>query len=136
MITELERKKAELDKLRSAQTTLADEVKDLERKERERQREPLKALTKKAHDCLCRWNHTDGCGWGYEEGQSGKEDNWDGWAHKRWLDHIEKIVHPDSYSKDKPIPISTIDRLLDWVIQVRKEIPDALWLIRHVLEPK
>lgn len=97
--------------------------------------EPLKALAEKAHDILCRWNHTDGCGWGYEQDSKTGAPHWDGWAHRRWLTHIAAIVNPDRYSREKPIPAETISALLDKVVELKQTHPDAIWLIRHRLEP-
>jgi hypothetical protein len=37
------------------------------------------------HSQFCGFNHTDGCGWYYEY-KDGSKDNWDGHAHRRWLD--------------------------------------------------
>ncbi|MCC7173403.1 MAG: hypothetical protein IT459_23360 [Planctomycetes bacterium] len=59
---------------------------------------PLRAVAKAAHDLLCRWNHTDGCGWGYEEGSDPNSDAcWNGWAHKRWLSAVETIVRSERW---------------------------------------
>ena len=38
------------------------------------------------HDRFCVWNHTDGCGWYYEN------DSWTGYSHKKWLITAQEIV--------------------------------------------
>lgn len=55
-------------------------------------------LARELHDKLCRWNHTDGCGWDYEN-NDGTED-WTGQAHDRYLGKARKLIHQ---CKDKNI---------------------------------
>lgn len=42
------------------------------------------------HEMLCRWNHTDGCGWEYE-GKNGIPD-WHGHAHGKYLGKARMIL--------------------------------------------
>lgn len=50
------------------------------------------------HTLLCRWNHTDGCGWEYEylqkpsgwEGPSAPD--WNGYAHSRYLLKAQTVL--------------------------------------------
>ena len=37
------------------------------------------------HDALCSYNHTDGCGWGYEK------DSWQSDDHARWFRKAEHV---------------------------------------------
>lgn len=90
--------------------------------------EPLKVLVKRAHDCLCRWNHTDGCSWGYEG------DDWNGSAHRRWLTHYDRIINGNAHSA----PVATIDEvetIISMVEQIKPKVRTAIWLIRSKLEP-
>ena len=47
-------------------------------------------LAEALHDMLCRWNHTDGCGWFYETDEKTK---WSGYAHKAYLDKARKLMN-------------------------------------------
>ncbi|AGY46703.1 hypothetical protein BigBertha_195 [Bacillus phage BigBertha] len=49
-----------------------------------------KQLAITLHELMCNWNHTDGCGWGYET--NGGTHNWDGYAHKKWLEHAQQLI--------------------------------------------
>jgi len=98
--------------------------------------EPIKNLVIRAHDILCRWNHTDGCGWGYEvENYGQRKHNWEAFAHRRWLEHYHKLINGDKYSNNKPVSIQTINKLLDFVEEIRKIDDSAVWILRNRLEP-
>ncbi len=47
---------------------------------------PSKQLATLLHKKLCRWNHTDGCAWFYEE------DNWESFSHKEYLNMANKML--------------------------------------------
>lgn len=51
---------------------------------------PDKQLAKELHGMLCRWNHTDGCGWFYEI--KNKEDDWTGHAHGEYLMKAQSLI--------------------------------------------
>ncbi len=42
------------------------------------------------HGMLCRWNHTDGCGWFYEIVKG--VDNWNGSAHEPYLTKARHVI--------------------------------------------
>jgi len=42
------------------------------------------------HNRLCRWNHTDGCGWHYEV-KDGIHD-WNSHDHARWLRNANLVM--------------------------------------------
>ncbi len=48
-------------------------------------------LARELHALLCRWNHTDGCGWFYEF--KDKQDVWTGHAHAEYLGKARKLMH-------------------------------------------
>lgn len=50
----------------------------------------LHPLAERAHGLFCKWNHTDGCSWGYE--QTGEDSAWSGSAHQEWLKKIKTLV--------------------------------------------
>lgn len=60
---------------------------------------PLQRLANIMHDSTCTWNHTDGCGWGYE--------SWDGATpagnstRSRWLEKARQLVSKTAMSADK-----------------------------------
>lgn len=126
------------EELKRARDAAADEVGRLNKQIEEASRaeeaarlEPLKALAARCHDTLCRWNHTDGCSWMYEDG----EHEWSGNAHSRWLAHIGNVVNPGQYDRTPPVSIGTIEKILDFVESMKRECPDVLWIIRSRLEP-
>lgn len=52
---------------------------------------PDHQLAKELHNMLCKWNHTDGCGWFYEF--KNKEDDWTGHAHGAYLKKAQMLIH-------------------------------------------
>lgn len=93
--------------------------------------EPLKALVERAHGCLCQWNHTDGCSWGYE--QSAK-DPWNCQAHSRWLRHYDKLINGDSYSKPQAT-LEEVAEIIGAVEAIKPKVKTAISLLRHGLQP-
>lgn len=61
----------------------------LAEKEAFEKKTPDQRLAIALHDALCRWNHTDGCGWFYEVYKD--VDDWTGHAHARWLENANKV---------------------------------------------
>lgn len=53
--------------------------------ERTKDFSPTERLADMLHETLCRHNHTDGCGWGYEK-------DWKTWDHLRYLNIASAIV--------------------------------------------
>lgn len=51
---------------------------------------PTHHLAIAMHHRLCRWNHTDGCGWHYEI-RDGIHD-WSGHDHARWLRNANMVM--------------------------------------------
>jgi len=45
-----------------------------------------KQLATLLHEKLCRWNHTDGCAWEYDE-------DWERWDRKVWLDKALTLLN-------------------------------------------
>jgi uncharacterized damage-inducible protein DinB len=60
---------------------------------------PEEDLARELHSLLCTANHIDGCGWFHEiknnKDNSGSyaKDNWDGYAHGKYLGKAKKIIH-------------------------------------------
>lgn len=66
----------------------ADELEAAEKAFRALPEDEQLAIT--LHSMLCHWNHTDGCSWEYE-GSGGKTD-WNGHAHKQYLEKGRKML--------------------------------------------
>lgn len=75
--------------------------------------EDIKQLATTLHNTFCKWDHTEGCAWGYEEGEWARAKN-HGWAlgmwnddmraHNRWRINAEKVLdrmRKGGYSEDK-----------------------------------
>jgi len=55
------------------------------------EQEEIIALAEAMHTSLCRWNHTDGCSWWYENERA---DKWEkGWAHSKYLKGAEAMAN-------------------------------------------
>lgn len=94
-------------------------------------RAPLRALVVRAHNCLCQWNHTDGCGWGYEESSP---DPWKGDAHHRWLNHYDRLLNGSSYEKPAAT-LEEVETIIGMVETLKPKVRTALWLLRGKLTP-
>jgi len=69
---------------------------------------PLRPIAEAAHSLFCNYNHTDGCGWGYETSSyrlpseedltdaEVKEITWGKQAHVRWLDKVDDYLKENS----------------------------------------
>ncbi|AGT13474.1 hypothetical protein TROLL_203 [Bacillus phage Troll] len=49
-----------------------------------------KQLAITLHGMMCNWNHVDGCGWDYEVSKG--THNWNGYAHKNWLEKSKELI--------------------------------------------
>lgn len=81
----------ELDKLLNEQKKLNQRIDDL--KEQKRiidQSAPENKLAIMLHDCMCTWDHTNGCGWYYEISKN--EHNWASPAHQDYLKKARNII--------------------------------------------
>jgi hypothetical protein len=103
-------------------------IRFLENEERSRKLEPLKNLVIRAHDILCGWNHTDGCGWHYEIDDKGQHI-WTGYAHARWLSHYEQLTNGEK-SKGISFSVEEITSMLDVLEELRKKHPKSMFILR------
>lgn len=127
-IEELEREvRTRMDEVRKA-TQALENAKATEAAER---MEPLKALVERAHSCLCQWNHTDGCSWGYEEGA---KDPWGCDTHTRWLRHYDKMINGDGNSKPKA-SLEEVEIIIGAVEGIKPKVRTAISLLRNGLQP-
>jgi hypothetical protein len=127
-IEELEKElQARNDEMRKAAKAL-EQAKAADAEER---MQPLKALVSRAHDCLCQWNHTDGCAWGYEEGS---KDPWACEAHSRWLRYYDKLINGDRYDKPKAT-LDEVETIIGAVEEIKPKVRTAISLLRGGLQP-
>lgn len=73
---------------------LDNQIKDLQAKRAKLLLAPEMTVTQKLavylHQKLCRWNHTDGCGWYYAI--SDGKHNWDEHTHNLYLNKASKLL--------------------------------------------
>lgn len=117
-------------KLRTQMNEVAEKVRAAKAEKRSMEKDALKPLTIKAHGILCGYNHTDGCGWGYES-HNGIHD-WEAQTHARWLEHVEKWLEHKRYGID--LTIEKLDEILDHVAAGKKMHKDYLFLMREVIK--
>jgi hypothetical protein len=77
--------------------------------------EEIKQLATTLHNNFCKYDHTEGCGWGYEEGEwrRAKDHGWakgmwndDMRAHNRWRINAENVLdrmRKEGYSDEKVV---------------------------------
>ena len=111
----LELMRKELVTARQRVKAIESDIEDEEKEEKIKRQKPLRKIAEKAHGLFCQWNHTDGCGWGYEG------NNWDGHAHQRWLKKIENTIK-DGYPR---VTLNELDIILDdfILLQNKHKVP-------------
>lgn len=129
---------SEIDALRTKEREaekVAREVRDmreqLEQQRRMEEVDHLKPLAIRAHDILCRWNHTDGCGWHYEI--KGNCHHWTGTysAHARWLKAVEEWTQHQKYGTT--LTPEKLSELLDIIERAKAVHPDFLGIVCNVI---
>ena len=130
-MTDLEALKKEAADARQKAEQLRLAVENAEYKAAQADLEPIKALTERAHNCLCQWNHTDGCSWGYEQSAS---DPWGCDAHARWLRHYKNLI-VGSPSYPAKATREQVEEILTAVEQLKPKVKNALFLLRQGLQP-
>jgi len=89
-----------------------EEIKQVKKKTLEQlASSPYIKIADNLHTILCKWNHTDGCGWYYEE--SNGVDDWKGQTHSRYLEKAQKLVDLSGYSPEQ------INGILKRMIEVK-----------------
>lgn len=132
MQSEIERLKELATIADRAQRQAREDLEKAEARERERRLDALKPLAIRAHDALCAWNHTDGCGWGYEIHNG--VHNWNGTAHVQALRKIEEWIKPSQYSRNEAIPVEELEQFIGIVEDIKAKFkPPFLWWLRHRL---
>jgi hypothetical protein len=71
------------------------------------------------HECLCAYNHTDGCSWGYE-GES--NNKWLSYAHASWLEKAQKLA--DEFGAEEVL------KMVNMINDMKKACPAAPLMIR------
>jgi len=122
--------KAELAELKKRQAAIEDEIANAAKAERELEAEPFFEVAEKAHHLFCTFNHTDGCGWGYEQDASTK---WgigtvSGYsAHRRWLEKVMNI------SRELNLTPEELSELLDALTKLKKNMSQFGLVIRKLI---
>ncbi len=133
-MTDLARLKVEADAAGAEATRLRSLVTKAEYVAEQARMEPLKELAILAHDALCSWNHTDGCGWMYE--MTNGQHAWGSYAHQAWLKKVDALVNggnrPSSRAMSKKSP-ETLREILTVFAKLKETHRDALWMLRHGL---
>lgn len=98
--------------------------------------EELKPLAEQAHDLLCGWNHTDGCGWHYEidRDKTGPVHNWRSHSHASWLERVKKWLEPKRYgitlTKEK------LGEILAHAAAGKRLHSDYLFILREIVQDR
>lgn len=66
---------------------------------------PEHRLAEALHSLNCRWNHTDGCGWYYENADSYPTPTWLGYSHAEYLKKARAVI--------KLLPNFTVDQIIE-----------------------
>ena len=80
----LDEKIAKLEQEKQAKSDELERLKSLRHKINTK-RVTIEDLAGLMHSTLCRWNHTDGCGFEYEK-------DWSGNVHQEWIRKAEKVA--------------------------------------------
>jgi uncharacterized circularly permuted ATP-grasp superfamily protein len=107
--TSIEELKEAEEKARQRYLKLKEEVDELEKKELDKRTERIKPLVERAHKLMCQYNHTDGCGWSYEDDA---KNPWLSSMHARWLDKFDKLINGDRYNNPE-FSIEELEIFLD-----------------------
>lgn len=73
----------------------------------------VQRLVEHLHSVQCNSNHDDGCSWFYEFKSLDGVDiaNWNGWAHKRYLEKAKKLISQFSSKIDTNTMIEIVSAL-------------------------
>lgn len=103
-------------------------IEGMEREAISKRREKYRPAAQLAHDLLCPYNHTDGCGWHYEG------DEWGADAHDRWLRNIEKVVENSNLSSHyyHGFTFEKLVQLLNMLADMKKVDPRAISILQGI----
>lgn len=124
---DLEELKENLAKLNKRKRQLEETIEKAEEKEKNERQKPIRNIAIKAHDLFCAWNHTDGCGWFYENDARNEEHVWRGDSHSHYLNQIEKLF------KDKQISPAILEAILNDLLAMKKVYPQLMRIIRDLI---
>lgn len=113
---------------------IRDSKEKLEQRIRDIETDSIKPIVIRAHNLLCQWEHTSGCGWHYEIDSNGIH-HWVGQhsSHARWLAHYEKLLEKKNYGPQ--LTTEKLSVILDHIEELKKLYPDVVYLFRHGLVP-
>lgn len=91
----------------------------------------IKSLAKRAHNCLCPFNHTDECDWAYEEAS---DDPWKEGQHYRWLNKYKELLL--GTPEDRPLlTAEELDEILNFIGILRKDKHPAIHFFQKQFLP-
>jgi hypothetical protein len=112
-------------------------VKDLEAEE---EKEALKKLNVEErvlreiaglfHSMMCPYNHTDGCGWGYEEDTGG--DRWRLSSHAEWLRKTEVAFCKKGSNRHMTEAKDDAIKFVNLLKSVKAEYPSFFFMLRDI----
>jgi len=73
------------------------------------------------HECLCAYNHTDGCSWGYEDGG---DKRWLSHTHASWLEKAQKLS--DEFGSEEVL------KMISMIKDMKNKCPAAALMIRTI----
>ena len=124
---DLEELKENLAKLNKRKRQLEETIEKAEEKEKNERQKPIRKIAIKVHDLFCAWNHTDGCGWFYENDAKTEDFVWQGYSHRIYLNKIEKLFQDTQISPD------ILDAILDDLLKIKKIYPNLMRIIRELI---
>jgi len=116
-----------LEDLRKQEEILTKQLEEEEREEKNKRQLKVRPVAELAHSLFCGYNHTDGCGWGYEENSKDPEITWGGWSHQHWLDKVEKIA-----KEHREISMEEIHETLKAIQAASKTQEKFMWVVRQL----
>lgn len=127
MYNDLEELKESLAKLNKRKKQIEETIEKVEEKEKSERQKPIRTIAIKAHDLFCAWNHTDECGWYYENDAKAEDFVWQGYSHRIVLNKIDKLFQDTQISPD------ILDAILDDLLKIKKIYPNLMRIIRRLL---
>ncbi len=118
--------KERLARLKKEREALEIELSTAEQESRLTAAMPFMHVAVQAHDLLCQYNHTDGCGWGYETVNG--QHNWglDGQgysAHRKWLENVMEVCRELNISHQE------LGKALEGLALLKKDCPQVMRVI-------
>ncbi len=119
MKAEIKQIKEKLEVINEKQQELVEALRAAQKEERIERQKAIYPVADLAHSLLCRWNHTDGCGYGYENNDT------EGYEHQRWVKAVEELV-------ERKFTLEQIKESLAQLKQVKAKCPEFFSIIEQL----